>query len=119
MDRLTSGQIPFGDLPLDIPIGEAIGEISPNAISVLQNMINGRQHLTLREIATARAGGAASEAGLIGSPETVADRMDEIMEAVGGDGFLFSAPVTRHSIAEITDGLIPMLQRRGSTRSVY
>ena len=57
--------------------------------------------------------------GLIGSPETVADKMDELMEEVGGDGFLIYLPTTRHAIAEACDGLAPVLQRRGSIRSSY
>jgi hypothetical protein len=42
------------------------------------------------------------------------------MEEVGGDGFLFSMPnVSRRTMAEITDGLIPALQQRGLTRRAY
>lgn len=43
--------------------------------------------------------------------------MEEIMQAVGGDGFLFSMPnVSRRPTAEICDGLIPALQKRGLVR---
>jgi hypothetical protein len=46
--------------------------------------------------------------------------MDEVMQEVGGDGFLFTADVvTRRSIAEMTEGLVPALQRRGLTRRAY
>ena len=46
--------------------------------------------------------------------------MGEVMEEVGGDGFLFSMPnVSRRTMAEITDGLVPALQQRGLTRSAY
>jgi len=46
--------------------------------------------------------------------------MAEVMEEVGGDGFLFSLPdVSRRIIAEIADGLVPALQRRGLVRSAY
>jgi FMN-dependent oxidoreductase (nitrilotriacetate monooxygenase family) len=117
LDHLTSGAIPFGEFPLDMPIGESITEVPSDAISVLQDLINGRQHMTLREIIT--SGGRPGGTALVGSPETVAAKMDEIMAEVGGDGFLFTLPITRRGIAEITDGLIPVLQRRGSTRSAY
>jgi hypothetical protein len=47
--------------------------------------------------------------------------MAEVLEAVGGDGFLIARPaqtgLTRKYIIEITDGLIPALQRRGLTRT--
>ena len=42
------------------------------------------------------------------------------MQEVGGDGFLFSMPnVSRRSTAEICDGLIPALQKRGLVRKQY
>jgi hypothetical protein len=46
--------------------------------------------------------------------------MGEVMEEVGGDGFLFSMPnVNRRTIAEITDGLVPALQQRLLVRTAY
>ncbi|MBJ3775081.1 NtaA/DmoA family FMN-dependent monooxygenase [Acuticoccus mangrovi] len=57
---------------------------------------------------------------LVGSLDEVASKMEEVMSEVGGDGFLFSMPnVTRRTLAEIEDGLIPVLQKRGLTRSTY
>lgn len=57
---------------------------------------------------------------LVGTPDQVAAQMGDIIEEVGGDGFLFSMPnVSRRTMAEITDGLIPALQRRGLTRRAY
>jgi hypothetical protein len=48
--------------------------------------------------------------------------MGEVMEQVGGDGYLISTPFQRTSrrfITEITEGLVPALQRRGLSRKVY
>ena len=59
---------------------------------------------------------------LIGSTDTVAATMGEIMEEVGGDGFLFISPgmrVNRRYVLEITDGLVPAPQRRGLVRTHY
>jgi len=57
---------------------------------------------------------------LIGTPDAVAARMGEVMQEVGGDGFLFSLPnVSRRVLAEIEDGLVPALQRRGLARAGY
>ena len=57
---------------------------------------------TLRQLAQERF-----DAGipLIGSPDTVAERMGEAMEAIGGDGFLISTPFQRISRRFITEGL--------------
>jgi FMN-dependent oxidoreductase (nitrilotriacetate monooxygenase family) len=57
---------------------------------------------------------------LIGTPEQVADQMQAAIEEVGGDGFLMHArPLTRRYIAEIIDGLVPILQKRGLVRREY
>ena len=56
---------------------------------------------------------------LVGSPDTVAAKMDEIMQEVGGDGFLMGNNVIRREIAEIADGLAPALRARGLIRDGY
>jgi hypothetical protein len=48
--------------------------------------------------------------------------MGKVAEAVGGDGFLISTPFQRTSrrfIIEVTEGLVPALQRRGLARTAY
>lgn len=57
---------------------------------------------------------------LIGTPEMVADQMEAAIAEIGGDGFLMHArPLTRRYLAEVLDGLVPLLQRRGLVRSRY
>ena len=57
---------------------------------------------------------------LVGTPDDVAAQMDAVMQEAGGDGFLFSMPnVSRRLLAEIEDGLVPALQRRGLMRRAY
>lgn len=55
----------------------------------------------------------------LGTPESVARDMAEAMQEIGGDGFAFTAPMTRRSIAEIANGLVPALQRLGVARQAY
>ena len=55
----------------------------------------------------------------VGTPDSIAAEMAEAMAEIGGDGFLFTAPLSRRSIAEITDGLVPVLQSRGDVRQAY
>ncbi|GAA4680870.1 NtaA/DmoA family FMN-dependent monooxygenase [Frondihabitans cladoniiphilus] len=57
---------------------------------------------------------------MVGTPDGIASQMDEFMQEVGGDGFLiYGQPISRQSIAEVTDGLSPALQRRGLLREDY
>jgi FMN-dependent oxidoreductase (nitrilotriacetate monooxygenase family) len=75
---------------------------------------------TLRELL--RDGGTTGAIELVGTPDDVADMMGDAMAKVGGDGFLITTPfhrLTRVYIDSITDGLVPALQRRGLTRTVY
>jgi FMN-dependent oxidoreductase (nitrilotriacetate monooxygenase family) len=75
-----------------------------------------RAGVTLRQMATHAA---TESVEIVGSPDSVAAQMGEIMEEVGGDGFLIGNTITRRSIAEIADGLSPALKRRGLTRKAY
>jgi alkanesulfonate monooxygenase SsuD/methylene tetrahydromethanopterin reductase-like flavin-dependent oxidoreductase (luciferase family) len=55
----------------------------------------------------------------VGSPDTVAVKMGEVMEEVGGDGFLLYPQMDRRTIAETCDGLGAALQKRGLVRTRY
>jgi len=57
-----------------------------------------------------------------GTPRDVAAEMAAVMDEVGGDGFLITSPVmrlNRRYVTEITDGLVPELQKLGRTRREY
>jgi long-chain alkane monooxygenase len=63
--------------------------------------------------------GAASDL-LVGTPAEVASQMEEVMDYVGGDGFLMvNSYFSRRYVTEICDGLVPELQKRGLTRTAY
>ncbi len=108
--------IDFSGHDLDAPVGE----LTTNGHqSSLDNFIRKAGGKTLREaiIAHSSTGGSVD---LVGTPDAVAAQMGEVMQEVGGDGFLFALPnVSRKSVAEITDGLIPALQQRGLVRKQY
>jgi FMN-dependent oxidoreductase (nitrilotriacetate monooxygenase family) len=72
---------------------------------------------TLREMI---ADYQTSSLKLVGTPAQIADRLAEVIEETGGDGFLLHArPLTRRYITEICDGLVPLLQKRGLVRGEY
>jgi alkanesulfonate monooxygenase SsuD/methylene tetrahydromethanopterin reductase-like flavin-dependent oxidoreductase (luciferase family) len=57
---------------------------------------------------------------LTGTPADVAAEIDELMQEVGGDGFLIcNSYFTRRYVTEVCDGLVPELQKRGLTRKHY
>ncbi len=112
--------IDFSKFALDEPLAERLitnGE--QGSLDKFQQWGSGK---TLRQLVVDGAGGLVSSVELIGTPAGVAARMREVMEEVGGDGFLITTPVLRvgrRYLVEIADGLVPELQRLGLTRTEY
>ena len=111
-----STNIDFSGHDLDAPIGE----LSTNGHQAsLAQFVAKAGKKTLREAIIAHSSSGYC-VDLVGTPDRVAGQMAEVMEEVGGDGFLFALPtVSRRSVAAITDGLVPALQQRGLVRSAY
>jgi len=109
--------IDFSKLELDVPVVEQASSLATNGHqSVLDGFIARAGNRTLREMMSGDNGAPQ----VVGTPETVAAKLDEMMQEIGGDGFLFSLEgMTRRHIAEVTDGLVPALQRRGLVRRTY
>ena len=110
MGSLTD--IDFSTFDLDAPLGELT---TNGQQGTLKRFL--AQGATLREIASNYRYGL--EDPVVGTVQHVAGAMAEVMQEVGGDGFMFSGPVTRRHVAEITDGVVPELQRLGVVRTAY
>ena len=109
--------IDFGTFDLDKPLPDHVTTNGHQAnLEQFRKMANGR---SIREtMASFNAVDLSVE--LVGTPDHIAARMGEVMDEVGGDGFLFSMPnVNRRTLAEIEDGLVPALQDRGLMRKAY
>lgn len=98
-----------------VPLDEPFGDLKTNGhrTTLADFMSYGD---TPREAAL---GWSMKNVRFVGTPDSVAEEMGEVMDDVGGDGFLISGGITRRYLAEITDGLVPALQRRGLVRSNY
>ncbi len=109
MSRLTG--IDFSKYDLDEPLPQ----LTSNGHQTVASAYSGR---TPRQII--EAGRSISDADLVGTPDSVARQMSEIIDTVGGDGFLVTDPeFTRRYICEIADGLVPALQKMGVVRTNY
>jgi FMN-dependent oxidoreductase (nitrilotriacetate monooxygenase family) len=109
--------IDFAQFDLDKPLPEHVTTNGHQQnLESFRKMANGR---SIREtMASFNAVDLSIE--LVGTPDSVAARMGEVMQEVGGDGYLFSMPnVHRRTLAEIEDGLVPALQDRGLMRTAY
>jgi FMN-dependent oxidoreductase (nitrilotriacetate monooxygenase family) len=96
-------------------IDEPIAEMTTNGQqATLKRFL--KQGRTLREIASNYRFGYED---FVGTPNTIARQMAGLMEDVGGDGFVFTGAVTRRYVAEITDGIVPALQKIGLAQTSY
>jgi long-chain alkane monooxygenase len=110
MSRITG--IDFSKFDLDEPLPPTL--TTNGHQSTLAKWI-GKTPRALAKTATAKQG-----IDFTGTPDHVAGLMQEIMEEVGGDGFLMFNPYfDRRYVMEVCDGLVPELQRRGLTRKAY
>jgi FMN-dependent oxidoreductase (nitrilotriacetate monooxygenase family) len=113
-------EIDFAQFDLDQPLpGYLKTNGEQGSLDKFQQWGSGK---TLRELVVGGAGGLVSSVELVGTPDEVAERMGAVMAEVGGDGFLITTPVlrvSRRTIIEIADGLVPALQRRGLVRRAY
>jgi long-chain alkane monooxygenase len=124
VERALSGisaitDIDFAQFDLDQPLPHLTTNGEQGSLDKFAQWGSGK---TLRQLAQERFGGVPAEIELIGTPDQVAARMGEVMQEVGGDGFLISTPfqrTNRRYINEVTEGLVPALQRRGLTRTAY
>jgi len=111
-------EIDFSQFPMDEPLPlDLTTNGETHSLKRFAQLGSGK---TLRQLITEGGKGGCVES--IGTPDQVAAHMGEIMAEVGGDGFLICNPFhrnTRRYIAEVTDGLVPALQRRGLVRTEY
>ncbi|EHS53945.1 FMN-dependent oxidoreductase, nitrilotriacetate monooxygenase family [Rhizobium sp. PDO1-076] len=113
-------EIDFAQFELDQPLPEKL--VTNGESGTLDKFQQWGSGKTLRELVVDGGGGLVSSVELIGTPDQVAERMGEVMAEVGGDGFLITTPVLRVSrryLAEVADGLVPALQKRGLARTSY
>jgi FMN-dependent oxidoreductase (nitrilotriacetate monooxygenase family) len=112
--------IDFKKYPLDQPLPAHLttnGE--QGTLEKFQQWGSGK---TLRQLVVDSSGGTASCIELVGTPDQVAEMMGDAMATIGGDGFLITTPGqvnSRRATLEVTDGLVPALQKRGLMRSTY
>ncbi len=98
-----------------LPLDEPLPQVQTNASRTMVEAYTARGR-TLRDIAM-----DADVNGIpfVGTPDSIAAEMTDAVAEIGGDGFLFTEALSRRNITEVTDGLIPALQRRGHTRRAY
>lgn len=119
LSYFSGGNVDYSQYDLDGPMPTDLGN---GQVSTMKHVVEGAAGTkTLRDMLTRE--GQLQGLEFVGSPDTVAEQMNEAIAATGGqDGFLIHGTedeLTRKSLSEVTDGLCPVLRRRGYIRDSY
>ena len=113
------GGLDFSNYSLDEPLPEVIPETNGNQ-SRRQLIIDlaRRENLTIRQLYK-RVAGSRGHRIIFGTPEQIADQLEEWVVNKGADGFNLMFPYLPGSFVEFVDLVIPILQKRGLFRKEY
>lgn len=134
-DELTALQVPeyglqqlsgmvgvdLSGLPLDGPLPQLPAETDINGNKsrfTLVSELARRDGLSLRQL-IARLGGGRGHRVFAGTPEQVADQLEEWFTQGAADGFNIMPPHLPGGLADFVDHVVPVLQRRGLFRTEY
>ena len=105
---------PFdGPLPENLPLSNASRSTFANVTEMARKV-----NLTMRQVAM-RVAGARAKAVVRGSPQQVADHMEEWFRKDGCDGFNLMPPFLPGGLDDFVELVLPELRRRGLSRSEY
>jgi FMN-dependent oxidoreductase (nitrilotriacetate monooxygenase family) len=108
----ASGFDPDAPLPADIPDTNASKTGREGVIKLARD-----EGLTVRQLA-GRYGGYSGLA-FVGTPQTIADDMEVWLDQEAADGFTVVLPFVPQGLDDVTQRLVPELQRRGLFRTEY
>jgi alkanesulfonate monooxygenase SsuD/methylene tetrahydromethanopterin reductase-like flavin-dependent oxidoreductase (luciferase family) len=77
-----------------------------------------RENLTIRDLYP-RIGGARGHQQVVGTPQSIADQLQQWFEEEGADGFNIKSPWLPGALIEFAELVVPELQRRGLFRTEY
>ena len=120
---LRFGGHDFSHLPLDRPLTVADfpdpseNEAARSRTEVFVGFVR-EHHPTLRQL-LAKLAGARGHFTFEGTPEQVADLMEDWLDDGAADGFNLMPPVLPQMLDAFTSEVIPLLQKRGRFRTKY
>ncbi|MBN8873944.1 MAG: LLM class flavin-dependent oxidoreductase [Rhodospirillales bacterium] len=108
----------FSRFPLDQPITEL--DLDPAVAGSMDVIVQGTKaaNLTLAEAARHFATSELTPQ-IVGTPESVADQLQDMFESEACDGFIITPTVFPGSFEQFTRSVVPELQRRGIFRTAY
>jgi FMN-dependent oxidoreductase (nitrilotriacetate monooxygenase family) len=115
--RVPVSELPLdGYLPADLPDEDEI-EGSKSRYTLIVTLAR-REHLTVRQL-IGRLGGGRGHRTFTGTPEQVADAMEDWFGNGAADGFNVMPPALPSGLELFTDHVVPILRARGLFRTGY
>ncbi|MFG1837031.1 LLM class flavin-dependent oxidoreductase [Micromonospora sp. NPDC049175] len=104
------------ELPADLPSEDEI-QGAKSRYTLIVTLAR-RERLTVRQL-IGRLGGGRGHRTFAGTPEQVADAIEEWYRSGAADGFNIMPPVLPSGLETFVDQVVPILQRRGLFRTEY
>jgi alkanesulfonate monooxygenase len=104
--------------PLDGPLPSLVGRIEGKGHSKLLTDLAGRENRTIRQLYMSLAGPRGHRL-VLGTPEQIADQLEDWFLNGGADGFNIMPPYLPGALDEFVELVVPVLQQRGLFRIEY
>jgi FMN-dependent oxidoreductase (nitrilotriacetate monooxygenase family) len=117
LSKMT-GNVDLSAFPIDGPLPELPETNGGKSRQQLLFDLARRENLSIRDLYL-RIAGARGHQQVVGTPESIADQLQQWFEEEGADGFNIMSPWLPGGLTEFADLVVPELQRRGLFRTEY
>jgi alkanesulfonate monooxygenase len=117
LSRMLGG-VDLSGYALDEPMPDIKGNPARMSTPLNYARLARRENLTLRQVAM-RSAVAKDHWALVGTPQHIADRLEQWFVEKAADGFNLLPPCVPTAINDFVDLVVPELQRRGLFRTEY
>jgi FMN-dependent oxidoreductase (nitrilotriacetate monooxygenase family) len=116
---LTGIELTEADLDRPLPdVGDVTAVQGMQSRFALVTDLARRENLTVRQL-LGRLGGGRGHRTFTGTPEQIADTIEEWFTSGAADGFNIMPPLLPSGLEEFVDHVVPVLRRRGLFRTEY
>jgi len=117
LSKMTGG-IDLSSFPVDGPVPDLPETNGGKSRQRLLLDLARRENLTIRDLYL-RIAGARGHQQVVGTPQSIADQLQQWFEEGAADGFNIMSPWLPGGLVEFADQVVPELQRRGLFRTEY
>jgi alkanesulfonate monooxygenase SsuD/methylene tetrahydromethanopterin reductase-like flavin-dependent oxidoreductase (luciferase family) len=117
LSKMTGG-VDLSNYPVDGPVPDLPETNGGKSRQRLLLDLARRDNLTIRDLYL-RIAGARGHQQVIGTPQSIADQLQQWFEEEGADGFNIMSPWLPGGLVDFAEHVVPELQRRGLFRTEY